>query len=160
MTTATLSVLVLLAAHGEDHSRARAAFMKAYPVFMHPRCLNCHPAGDTPLQGFALWRGAHGFDRRNRAVRDRGNRRDTRADWRAVHVHRAGSAGADAAAVLRAGQAQVITQHPQQRGSGIDLDRGGGAVQDERDLLHAIVPSGTSASRGQPLLHRGRELVV
>lgn len=27
------------------------AFLKAYTVFMHPRCLNCHPAGDIPLQG-------------------------------------------------------------------------------------------------------------
>src|SRR5262245_48988655 len=36
-------------AGGED--RARNAFLKAYPVFMHPRCQNCHPAGDTPLQG-------------------------------------------------------------------------------------------------------------
>ena len=35
----------------EDRTRARNAFMKAYPVFMHPRCQNCHPAGDTPLQG-------------------------------------------------------------------------------------------------------------
>lgn len=30
---------------------ARAAFLAAYPVFMHPRCMNCHPAGDVPLQG-------------------------------------------------------------------------------------------------------------
>jgi len=34
-----------------NSARARDAFMKTYPVFMHPRCLNCHPAGDTPLQG-------------------------------------------------------------------------------------------------------------
>jgi hypothetical protein len=34
-----------------DEMRARDAFMRAYPVFMHPRCQNCHPAGDTPLQG-------------------------------------------------------------------------------------------------------------
>jgi hypothetical protein len=25
--------------------------MRAYSVLMHPRCQNCHPAGDTPLQG-------------------------------------------------------------------------------------------------------------
>jgi hypothetical protein len=31
--------------------RSRAAFLAAYPVFQHPRCLNCHPAGDSPLQG-------------------------------------------------------------------------------------------------------------
>jgi len=35
----------------DDPLRARAAFMKAYAVFRHPRCQNCHPAGDTPLQG-------------------------------------------------------------------------------------------------------------
>jgi hypothetical protein len=27
------------------------AFLKAYPVFMDPRCVNCHPMGDHPLQG-------------------------------------------------------------------------------------------------------------
>lgn len=34
-----------------DAAPARAAFLAAYPVFMHPRCLNCHPAGDVPFQG-------------------------------------------------------------------------------------------------------------
>jgi hypothetical protein len=34
-----------------DDAASRAAFLAAYPVFMHPRCLNCHPAGDVPLQG-------------------------------------------------------------------------------------------------------------
>jgi hypothetical protein len=28
-----------------------AAFLEAYKVFMHPRCMNCHPKGDAPLQG-------------------------------------------------------------------------------------------------------------
>ncbi len=37
-------------AQGDDPS-SRAAFLAAYPVFMHPRCLNCHPSGDVPLQG-------------------------------------------------------------------------------------------------------------
>jgi hypothetical protein len=27
------------------------AFMKVYKVLMSPRCMNCHPAGDAPLQG-------------------------------------------------------------------------------------------------------------
>lgn len=27
------------------------AFIEAYRVFMHPRCMNCHPTGDSPLQG-------------------------------------------------------------------------------------------------------------
>lgn len=30
---------------------SREAFLAAYPVFMHPRCVNCHPAGDAPLIG-------------------------------------------------------------------------------------------------------------
>jgi len=30
---------------------ASEAFMAAYKVFMHPRCVNCHPAGDAPLRG-------------------------------------------------------------------------------------------------------------
>jgi len=30
---------------------SRAAFLAAYPVFMHARCMNCHPVGDVPLQG-------------------------------------------------------------------------------------------------------------
>ncbi len=30
---------------------AKAAFLKAFKVFMNPRCVNCHPRGDRPLQG-------------------------------------------------------------------------------------------------------------
>ncbi len=30
---------------------SKEAFIAAYKVFMHPRCMNCHPAGDIPLQG-------------------------------------------------------------------------------------------------------------
>lgn len=45
------SDLAVRATNTRDDARARGAFMKAYPVFMHPRCQNCHPAGDTPLQG-------------------------------------------------------------------------------------------------------------
>jgi hypothetical protein len=39
------------AAGQKDEAGARAAFLEAYKVFTHPRCLNCHPAGDVPLQG-------------------------------------------------------------------------------------------------------------
>jgi hypothetical protein len=35
----------------KDDAVARAAFLQAYRVLMHPRCMNCHPAGDAPLQG-------------------------------------------------------------------------------------------------------------
>jgi hypothetical protein len=34
-----------------DDAGARAAFLAVYPVFMHARCMNCHPSGDAPLQG-------------------------------------------------------------------------------------------------------------
>jgi hypothetical protein len=35
----------------KDEAASRAAFLEAYKVLMHPRCMNCHPAGDVPLQG-------------------------------------------------------------------------------------------------------------
>jgi hypothetical protein len=31
--------------------RAGALFLEASRVMLHPRCVNCHPSGDTPLQG-------------------------------------------------------------------------------------------------------------
>lgn len=37
--------------NNSDVQRARALFLEANRVFSHPRCRNCHPAGDTPLQG-------------------------------------------------------------------------------------------------------------
>lgn len=37
-------------AAGSDAAASRAAFLATYPVFLHPRCVNCHPAGDFPLQ--------------------------------------------------------------------------------------------------------------
>jgi hypothetical protein len=34
-----------------DRAASVKAFLKAYPVFLDPRCVNCHPMGDHPLQG-------------------------------------------------------------------------------------------------------------
>lgn len=34
-----------------EEKASREAFLAVYPVFMHPRCVNCHPSGDAPLQG-------------------------------------------------------------------------------------------------------------
>ena len=34
-----------------DAAASRAAFLQIYRVFTSPRCQNCHPAGDAPLQG-------------------------------------------------------------------------------------------------------------
>jgi hypothetical protein len=34
-----------------DSLLSQKAFLKVYSVLMSPRCMNCHPAGDAPLQG-------------------------------------------------------------------------------------------------------------
>lgn len=34
-----------------DSVESVQAFMKVYEVLMSPRCMNCHPSGDVPLQG-------------------------------------------------------------------------------------------------------------
>lgn len=34
-----------------DSVASKKAFMEAYAVLKHPRCMNCHPSGDVPLQG-------------------------------------------------------------------------------------------------------------
>jgi hypothetical protein len=41
---------VACAASAEDRAAA-AAFEKASTVLLHPRCVNCHPAGERPLVG-------------------------------------------------------------------------------------------------------------
>lgn len=58
-----ISVVILLSfaiktkpAHGHDHTKKDSvgsvkAFMEVYKVLMSPRCMNCHPSGDVPLQG-------------------------------------------------------------------------------------------------------------
>src|SRR5216684_4630574 len=35
----------------DPHERSVALFREAGKVIQHPRCINCHPAGDHPLQG-------------------------------------------------------------------------------------------------------------
>ena len=38
----------------DDVGRAQALFVEAGKVFTHARCVNCHPAGDRPLQTDAM----------------------------------------------------------------------------------------------------------
>ena len=38
------------AAIANDRARAIALFLEAGKVIAHPRCMNCHPAGDSPTQ--------------------------------------------------------------------------------------------------------------
>jgi hypothetical protein len=40
-------------AQSSDAERARRAFLEAAPVFLHPRCTNCHTREDGPRQGDA-----------------------------------------------------------------------------------------------------------
>jgi hypothetical protein len=35
----------------KDVADGSAAFLDVYKVLMHPRCMNCHPSGEVPLQG-------------------------------------------------------------------------------------------------------------
>lgn len=35
----------------DDAARSQALFTEAGKVLLHPRCVNCHPAGKQPLQG-------------------------------------------------------------------------------------------------------------
>ena len=35
-------------------ARSRALFLEASRVMLHPRCANCHPDGDVPLQGMDM----------------------------------------------------------------------------------------------------------
>lgn len=37
--------------HSKDSLLSKKAFLKVYSVLMSPRCMNCHPSGDAPLQG-------------------------------------------------------------------------------------------------------------
>jgi hypothetical protein len=38
-------------AGSSDSVASQQAFLEVYRVFMSPRCMNCHPSGDVPLQG-------------------------------------------------------------------------------------------------------------
>lgn len=40
-----------LSADKPDSVASAKAFLQVYKVLMSPRCMNCHPAGDIPLQG-------------------------------------------------------------------------------------------------------------
>jgi hypothetical protein len=48
---AALQPAAAFAGIADRAARSRALFTEAAKVLTHPRCLNCHPAGDQPLQG-------------------------------------------------------------------------------------------------------------
>ena len=51
--SATLQPLSAFADIADDTQRARALFAEIGKVLQHPRCVNCHPRTDRPLQGEA-----------------------------------------------------------------------------------------------------------
>lgn len=63
MAALMLAVVISLSFAKDDHNKVASlppgkdsiasvkAFMGVYEVLMHPRCMNCHPSGDVPLQG-------------------------------------------------------------------------------------------------------------
>jgi hypothetical protein len=55
-TTATgqLRSVADLSTIADRDERSRALFAEASRVLLHPRCVNCHPAGDVPHQGMQL----------------------------------------------------------------------------------------------------------
>src|ERR1044071_3600773 len=50
-TTTSLAPVSTFDRIANPEKRAVALFQEAGKVIMHPRCLNCHPADDTPRQG-------------------------------------------------------------------------------------------------------------
>src|SRR6202790_5850965 len=49
--TALIAVSLPARAAKPDANESRTAFLQVYRVLTSPRCQNCHPAGDAPLQG-------------------------------------------------------------------------------------------------------------
>jgi hypothetical protein len=43
----------------DEDARSAAIFTELGKVLTHPRCMNCHPAGDRPRQGEGAWRRLH-----------------------------------------------------------------------------------------------------
>lgn len=55
ITLVSIFVLIASPIQAQDQAAQKEEsiklFVEASKVFQHPRCLNCHPAGDTPTQG-------------------------------------------------------------------------------------------------------------
>ena len=50
-STTTAAPTVPAAPVASNDAAAQAAFLRSWTVFNSPRCRNCHPSGDAPLQG-------------------------------------------------------------------------------------------------------------
>src|SRR5213080_3014377 len=114
-----------------SHGLPRLAVTALRHIFFDPRALH----GVRPVLGQAFDRG-HPFAGDGRHGQHAGARRD------AVQVDSAGAALGDAAAELRAGEAEGVPQHPEERGVGGDVDRFAFAVDGEADRGHERRPRG------------------
>ena len=97
---------------GGRHHHARLAVPALGRLVLYPGLLHL---GQLAVYGKAL----NGFDL---LALEAGNRHRTGSQWQAIDQHRARAADADAAAIFGAGQPEVIAQHPEQRGLGIDIE--------------------------------------
>jgi hypothetical protein len=50
-SSSTLAAPDSFASIADEGQRSAAYFTELGKVFLHPRCVNCHPAGDRPRQG-------------------------------------------------------------------------------------------------------------
>ncbi len=96
--------------HRHDHARLAIAALRH--VVIDPRLLHL-------VQGLAR---GQALDRGDLAVAHCADWYGARAHRDAVHVHGAGAALRDAAAVLGAGEADLLADHPEQRRGRVDVD--------------------------------------
>src|SRR3989449_5817591 len=112
---------------GHDLSRLAIAALRY--VFLDPRALHRVRA----VLGQA-------FDRRHALAGDGGHGQHAGARRDAIQVDGAGAALGDAAAELGAGEPEGVTQHPEERRVGGDVDRFAFAVDGEADRGHERGP--------------------
>src|SRR5712671_2484295 len=121
------------------HDLARLAVAALNDLPVEPRLLNlgaCHCRAD-------------GLDCCDLGCADAVERSDTGTDGDTVEMHGAGAAERHAAAELRAGHAEHIAQHPQERGVAVNIDRPIDAVDLDRGghrYLHTIRGSDAKTS--------------
>jgi hypothetical protein len=67
-SSGTLASVESFSSISDEAARSAAIFTELGKVLTHPRCVNCHPAGDRPRQGDMarlhqppVWRGPDGF---------------------------------------------------------------------------------------------------
>ena len=67
-SSGTLASVESFSSIADEAARSAAIFTELGKVLTHPRCVNCHPAGDRPRQADVsrphqppVWRGADGY---------------------------------------------------------------------------------------------------